>query len=148
MNFINEYMTTFNHLTKLGVSLSILSDEKTVTEDSVRRSVLQVIKQQVEMQNNPYEEATWSDVHNQDGTGDIPQPKTPEAMESSSNQERLADWIMQTDEMQEALNMLRGTSLSKPQADVEMEPLDEEQSEGLSVEEMLNDLIQMESDWR
>lgn len=139
-----------NKLSKWSVSLPLLQDVTEVNEDSVRQSVLAIVRQQVEFSNNPYEQALLSEVHNPDGLYDLPQPKTREEMESERNQEALADWIMQTDEMQEALIMFRGTDPHKgnPSNGEEQETLDEEQSEEMTVEELLNGLIPMESDQR
>ena len=75
---------------------------------------------------------------------------TDEQMESEDNMEALTDWIMQTDEMQEAIMLFRGTDPHKgnPENGETAEALDEEQSEELSVEELLNGITPMESDPR
>lgn len=141
---------TFNKLSKWSVSLPLLSTVTEVSQSTVRQSVLAIVRQQVEFSNNPYEQAMWSDVHNPDGVYGLPQPKTDEEMESEDNMEALTDWIMQTDEMQEAIMLFRGTDPHKgnPENGETAEALDEEQSEELSVEELLNGITPLESDWR
>ena len=141
---------TFNKLSKWSVSLPLLSTVTEVTQSTVRQSVLSIVRQQVEFSNDPYEQARWSYVHNPDGLYDLPQPKTDEEMESEDNMEALTDWIMQTDEMQEAIMLFRGTDPHKgnPENGETAEALDEEQSEELSVEELLNGITPMESDPR
>ena len=141
---------TLNKLSKWSVSLPLLSTVTEVSQSTVRQSVLAIVRKQVEFSNNPYEQARWSDVHNPDGVYDLPQPKTDEEMESKSNMEALTDWIMQTDEMQEAIMLFRGTDPHRgnPQNGEKSEALDEEQSEEISVEELLNGITPLESDQR
>lgn len=141
---------TFNELSKYRISLPLLSDVTEVNYSSVSRTVEAIIRQQLDYGNDPYEQARWSDVHNPDGLYDLPQPKTEEAMNDDGNIQALTDWIMQTDEMQEALTTFRGTDPHKgnPESLERAQALDEEQSEELSVEELLNGITPMEGDWR
>lgn len=131
---------TFNKLYRFRISLPLLEDVTEVSYGSVRRTVLAIVRQQVDFGNDPYEQARWSEVHNPDGLYDLPQPQSEEAMEDEDNMEALTDWIMQTDEMQEAITAFRGTDPHKgnPDSGETAEALDEEQSEEVSVETLLS----------
>lgn len=61
----------------------------------------------------------------------------------------LLEWIMETEEMQEALIMFRNQNPQRPEAqEVEAHRMTEEEVEATDVTQLLLDLTAAESDWQ
>lgn len=136
---------TYNILynSEFGVGLPILSTKSEVNRDTVLKTVLQIIDNDLYLMNNPYEDAQWAEVHNPDGQFDLPRPKTEEERESEENKLRLAKWIMDTEEVSWIMMVF---GLENPQKSGRH--LTEEESEEITVREFLIMITPMEGDWQ
>lgn len=97
--------------TKFRVSIFMTcdADNQPLTENNVRKFVSDTILRTLDAGENPYYQALESDVHTFGSWGTyIPSVGSEEEMYDSYNRDILTEWIMQTDEMQEALSMFRG----------------------------------------
>ncbi len=134
---------TYNILysSEFGVSLPILSTESEVNRDTVLKTVLQIIDNDLSLMNNPYEDAQWAEVHNLQSVLWI--PKTEEGRESERNKLKLANWIMETEEISWIMMVF---GLKNPQKSGDH--LTEEESEEITVREFLIMITPMEGDWQ
>lgn len=111
-----------------------------LTEQRVRLFVEETIARTQEQGNDPVQQAIQSEIH----PGPIADSLHPEMTEAA-----LLEWIMQSQEMQEALIMFRNQSLSNPEAsEVEAHKMEQEEVEATDVEQLLLDLTVAQSDWR
>ena len=127
---------------KWGISLSMCSEtpEQPLTEQRVRRFVMEAINRTQEQGYNPVLQAMQSEVH----PGPIADSLHPEMTEAA-----LLEWIMQTEEMQEALIMFHNQIPSAPEAsEVEAHKMEQEEVEVMDVEQLLLNLTVSQSDWR
>lgn len=123
------------------VSLPILSTESEVNRDTVLKTVLQIIDNDLYLMNNPYEDAQWAEVHNLQSV--LPRPKTEEERESEKNKLRLAKWIMDTEEVSWVMMVFGQENPQKSGS-----RLTEEESEEITVREFLIMITPMEGDWQ
>ena len=85
------------------------ADNQPLTENNVRKFVSDTILRTLDAGESPYYQARESDVHTFGSWGTyIPSVDIEEEMYDSHNRDILTEWIIQTDEMQEALSMFRG----------------------------------------
>lgn len=115
------------------------------TEELVEKTVREVIRTTLYLDQDPYEQARWSDLHNQEMSR--PRPTDEEEMESEEYKEALLQWIMTTDELQEALRWFRFTDPTDVQDEnVRVFDLYEEEVWELNVETYLLNLTVTEHD--
>ena len=125
-------------------SLPVLTDKPVpLTEALVRKSLRAIIDLQVESGENPFKEAQRmsDEFHNH-------QHNVPSV--ASADKEALLDWIMTTEEMQEALERLTGQKpaeiSSHREGALTATKLNEEDWEFVSLTNLLTDLLVVESD--
>ena len=113
--------------------------DQALTEQRVRLFVQEAIARTQEQGNDPVQQAMQSEIH----PGPIADSLHPEMSEAE-----LLEWIMQTQEMQEALIMFRNQSPNSPEAsEVEAHKMEQEEVEATDVEQLLLDLTVAQSDW-
>lgn len=111
-----------------------------LTEQRVRRFVQETIARTQEQGNDPVQQAIQSEIH----PGPIADSLHPEMTEVA-----LLEWIMQSQEMQEALMMFRNQTPNSPEAsEVEAHKMEQEEVEATDVEQLLLDLTVAQSDWQ
>lgn len=116
------------------------SQEQPLTEQRVRRFVTEAIARTQEQGNDPVQQAMQSEAH----PGPIADALHPEMSEAA-----LLEWIMQTDEMEQALMMFRNQNPSSPEAsEVQAHKMSPGEVEATDVEQLLLDLIPAQSDWQ
>lgn len=114
--------------------------EQPLTEQRVRLFVRETIARTQEQGNDPVQQAMQSEVH--------PGP-IADSLHLQMTAAALLEWIMQTQEMQEALIMFRNQSPNNPEAsEVEVHKMEQEEVEATDVEQLLLDLTVAQSDWR
>ncbi|CDE57079.1 unknown [Prevotella sp. CAG:873] len=131
----------YSKFSKWGVSLPMCSQkpDQALTEQRVRLFVQEAIARTQEQGNDPVQQAMQSEIH----PGPIADSLHPEMSEAE-----LLEWIMQTQEMQEALIMFRNQSPNSPEAsEVEAHKMEQEEVEATDVEQLLLDLTVAQSDW-
>ncbi|WP_300851740.1 hypothetical protein [uncultured Bacteroides sp.] len=142
MNFTNEYKMIYSKFSKWGISLPMCSPKQgqPLTEERVRLFVAEAITRTKEQGNDPTQQAMEAEVH----PGPILSNLHPEMEEAD-----LLEWIMETQEMQEALIMFRDLNPQRPEAmEVEAHKMTEEEVETTDVTQLLLDLTATESDWQ
>jgi hypothetical protein len=129
----------------MGISLlSATSHPIELTEQTTRQTVRRLIQETVEMGYDPYQMAAQSDLRNLFGPT-MPQPETEEAMQSSQAVNALTDWIVQTEEMQQALTMLQRIDPKQAaQYGVTVEKLQEEPT----LYNLITEITPVESDYQ
>lgn len=115
--------------------------EQELTESRVRRFVMESITRTLDMGEDPVNQAQWSEVH--------PGWHGPCLHEGMSDEE-LTEWIMCTEEMEQAIMMFRGETAQNPNEENEISGwiMDEEEVESTDVSQLLLDLIPLEGDWQ
>lgn len=142
MNFTNEYKMIYSKFSKWGISLPMKSRKagEPLTEERVRLFVAEAIDRTKEQGNDPAQQAMEAEVH--------PDPISSNLHRGISPAD-LLEWIMETEEMQEALTMLRDQNPQRPEAtEVEAHRMTEEEVEATDVTQLLLDLTAAESDWQ
>ena len=139
---------TYYSFSKWGVKLPVAMEKpQRPTEELVSRTVARIIDRTLEMGMNPYEQAREAEVHSL--TGILPDPNGTDEQEAQANKTQLQEWIMGTEEMQEALIMFRN---SRPRQtvnnQVETWQMSQEEVEELNVETLLLNLMPTEGDWQ
>ena len=132
----------YSKFSKWGVSLPMCSEspEQPLTERRVRMFVEETISRTREQGNDPMQQAMESEVH----PGPVSDNLHP-AMEEAD----LLEWIMETEEMQEALIMFRDQNPQHPEAaEVEAHRMTKEEVEETDVTQLLLDITITESDWQ
>lgn len=132
----------YSKFSKWGVSLPMCSDspEQPLTESRVRRFVAEAIARTQEQGNGPVKQAMQSEIH--------PGP-IADALHPAMSEAALLEWIMQTEEMQQALMMFRDQNPVNPEAsEVQAHKMSPEEVEVTDVEQLLLDLIPAQSDWQ
>ncbi len=132
----------YSKFSKWGISLPMCSEnpKQPLTEQRGRPFVAETIARTQEQGNDPVRQAMQSEIH-PGPVADTLQPSTTEA--------ELLEWIMQSQEMQEALIMFRDQNPSSPEAsEVEAHRMEQEEVEATDVEQLLLDLTVAQSDWR
>ena len=139
--YATEYKMTYSEFYKWGISLISASEnpDEPLSESGVRRFVMEVVERQEEWGNEPVKDAMWSDVH---------AGWTSKSLREDMSAEELTDWIMETEEMRQALEMFRGEVASRPERCQRAWVLSEERVEEITVSELLSNLVPMESDWQ
>lgn len=137
---------------KFRVSIFTCCDKpnEPVSAYTVRKFVSETIQRTLDAGENPYRQARQADVHTlRSWTTNIPSVGIEEEMFDARNQDKLAAWIMGTDEMQEALDMFRGM---RPTDDNDPEcrawEMDDEAVYEIQVDQLLAYLIPTEGDWQ
>lgn len=141
-NFINVYKMIYSKFSKWGVSLPMCSEtpKQPLTEQRVRLFVQETIDRTQEQGNDPVQQAMQSEIH----PGPIADSLHPQMTAAD-----LLEWIMQSQEMQEALIMFRDQLPNSPEAsEVEAHRMEQEEVEATDVEQLLLDLTVAQSDWR
>ena len=138
-NYINVFKMIYSKFSKWGIRLSMCSENPSdpLTEGRVRELVRQLIEQSWE----PVSEAKNSEVH--------PCPISSNLYEEMPEEE-LEDWIMETEEMQQALMMFRGERPDSPDKENQINAwiMGEEEMVEMSLTTFLLDLVPAESDWQ
>jgi len=140
------------HFSKFRVSLFTLCDtpNEEVSFSTVRKFVSETIQRTLDAGENPFRQAHDVDVHTLSSWNiHIPSVSSEEEMYDTRNQETLAAWIMDTDEMQEALNMFRGkkpTDTDDPECSAW--EMDDEAVYEIQIDQLLAYLIPSEGDWQ
>lgn len=128
---------------KLGISLPMCSDNLSdpLTEGRVRKMVRIAIERTLDEGEDPVEQARMSEIH--------PCPISCNLYKGMP-ENKLVDWIMETEEMQQALGWFKGLSPDKQYEEyqTEVEIMDEEEVEMTDVYYLLLGLTQVESDWQ
>lgn len=110
-----------------------------LTEQRVRLFVQETIDRTQEQGNDPVQQAMQSEIH--------PGP-IADSLQPSMTEADLLEWIMQSQEMQEALIMFRDQLPNSPEAsEVEAHRMEQEEVEATDVEQLLLDLTVAQSDW-
>lgn len=110
-----------------------------LTEQRVRLFVKETIGRTKEQGNDPIQQAEESSLH--------PGPVAP-SLHPKMTEEELLEWIMQTEEMTEALTWFGDQNPENPQAwEVEAQRMTEEEVEETDVYMLLLGLTVAESDW-
>lgn len=143
MNFTNEYKMIYSKFSKWGISLPMKSRKAgdPLTEERVRLFVAEAIDRTKEQGNDPAQQAMEAEVH----PCPISSNLNP-AMEEAD----LLEWIMETEEMRQALMMFRGKNPENPETENHIQAwrMDEEEVEETDVMKLLLDLTVAESDWQ
>ena len=132
---------TYLIFNKWGINLPVQKSDlsEPLKEQEVRAFVVEAITRTLEDGNDPIQQAKESEAH--------PSPVGNPLYEGMSNKE-LTDWIMGTEEMQQALTMFLGEIPNNPtQSEITVEVMTEEQVEMTDVRQLLNDLQAVEGDW-
>lgn len=108
MNSINVYRMIYNHYSKWGISLTAQQEKPgpLKTED-VRKTVLSAIENSLESGQNPSEILKESDLTQEGTQWGMPEMNNPDDRQMKM---QLVQWIMKSDQMQEALNLFRSSS--------------------------------------
>ena len=142
MNFTNEYKMIYSKFSKWGISLTMCSPNQgqPLTEERVRLFVAETIARTKEQGHDPIEQAMEAEMH----PGPISSNLSPTMEEAA-----LLEWIMETEEMQEALTMFRSQNPQRPEAQgVTARRMTEEEVEATDIAQLLLDLTVAESDWQ
>ena len=144
MNFTNESKMIYGKFSKWGVRLPMCAEnpEQPLTEQRVRQFVAETIERTLDQGNDPIQQAMYSEVH----PGFISGSLHPDMTEAD-----LLEWIMETQEMQEALMMFRGSTVQNPDAENSISGwiMDEDEEVGMTdVTQLLLDLTPSDSDWQ
>ena len=138
-DFINVFKMIYSKFSKWGIRLWMCSESPSdpLTEGRVREMVRLLIEQSWE----PVEEARNSEVH--------PCPISSNLYDEMPEDE-LEDWIMETEDMQQALMMFRGERADSPDKENQINAwvMSEEEMEEMTLSNFLLDLVQTESDWQ
>ena len=129
----------YNHYSKWGISLTAQQEKPgpLKTED-VRKTVLSAIENSLESGQNPSEILKESDLTQEGTRWGMPETSN---QDEQQRKEQLVEWIMQSDQMQEALNLFRNSSgLS-----VEQIPEEEAQTDLYS---LIQGITQVEADFQ
>ena len=142
MNFTNEYKMIYSKFSKWGISLPMKSRKagEPLTEERVRLFVAEEIDRTEEQGIDPAQQAMEAEVH----PGHL-----SSILHRGISPADLLEWIMETEEMQEALTMFRDQNPQRPEAtEVEAHRMTEEEVEATDVTQLLLDLTAAESDWQ
>lgn len=135
---------------KWGVSLPALfpSGVTQLTENLVSNTLVAIARQTLEQDQDPYRQAREAELHNWTPVPRLPEP-SEEELDNPQNLQDLIEWIMTSEEMQEAIMMFRNQPpQDNPENQISVEKLDEEASEELNVEQLLMNLKPTEGDWQ
>lgn len=139
-------MTYYNFYERPYSLVVAMDKPQPPTEALVRKTVMAIIRQTLEYGQDPYSQAADSALHNWQTM--LPSPPEEE-QDLPLHQQRLLEWIMTTEEMQEALMWFRNVNPEhNNRKDVSVSQLDEEQIAEQTVETLLLDLTIVESDWQ
>lgn len=97
--------------------------------------------------NDPYAQARMAYVHPCPINPNPPRP-SQNLLNNRIHKADLLEWIMETEEMQEALTMFRGQRADAPLPETEISLMGEEEVEQMDVEMLLQNLSVVESDWQ
>ena len=139
---------TYYSFNKWRIQLPVAMEKpKPPTEEAVRKTVKTIIEQTLETGQNPYEQARMAEVHNQETI--LPNPVSKKEQEAEANKAQLLEWIMSTEEMQEALIMFRNSNPQEGTSnEVETWTMSKEEMEEMTVETLLLNLRPTEGDWQ
>ena len=124
------------------------SPKETLTERRVRESFRKGIEHSLENGENPYSLAATSDLHHPFGLNGLPEPETEEQQNSSRNKEALLAWIMETDEMRQALVMFSGQTPGNPDRENGIEAREAEEGEPSDLTSLIAGIAETEADWQ
>jgi len=167
MNFINEYKMIYSYYDRnKGVGLlAKMKSPEPLEEWHVKGALAMLIRQELEWGNNPYEQVremrcgsweTGGDLHNPSEYYTIPNPdpEDGEAMNAPRNINQLVNWIMETEEMQEAFQSYMGQNPEEPERKdktifllTDRNDMDEEE-EPRTLTETLYGIVPSEGDWQ
>jgi len=153
MNYINEYKMIYYNFSKWRVSVTAAMEQpQPLTEEMVRQATLQVIKNTLELGENPYAQATFVEedgLHCWTETQPQPNKENKEELNDPQNMNQLANWIMATEEMQQAIMMFdRQLPQDNKENEIQVLELSAEQLSELNVQTLLYNLIPSEGDWQ
>ncbi len=135
---------------RVNIFMTCDADNQPLSENYVRKFVADTIERTLDAGENPYYQARESDVHTFGSwRTHIPSVDTNEEMYDSDNRDCLTEWIMQTDEMQEALTMFRNKRPSdNDDPECSAWKMDDEAIYDIQVVSLLVYLIPTEGDWQ
>ena len=112
-----------------------------LTEQRVRQFVGEAIARTQEQGNDPVQQAMQSEIH--------PGP-IADSLQRSMTEAALLEWIMQSEEMEQALMMFRGETVQNQNSENSISAwiMDEEEVEMTDVSQLLLDLTATDSDWQ
>lgn len=151
MNFINEYKMIYVKYSKFRITLMAeMEKPEPLTEEDVRRAVMRVINQTLDWGQDPYAQAeemkqtvdlvSWTEY--------LPHPESQEQMEDPKWKNRLADWIMSTEQMREALALTRGSTMDDEDINLQTWKVEKKEMDEMTMSNLLLDLIQPTEDFQ
>lgn len=158
MNYINEYKMIYSYYNR-NHRVSVLAEmekPQPLTESMVRKATLHIVQETLREGENPYLQAKWmreEGIHH-DWAGDayIPKvnPEDEEAMNDPENIQMLVDWIMETEEMQFAVQLFKDQAPLKEDEEVNFTRTGGVNEEDFipQVQNLLEGLVPTEGDWQ
>lgn len=142
-NYINVFKMIYSKFSKWGIRLPMCSEspEEPLTESRVRMFVSETIARTQDQGDDPIKQAMYSEVH----AGPISPNLHPEMTDAA-----LLEWVMQSEEMEQALMMFRGQRLTAPDEENSIKgwEMDEEEVGMTNLSQLLLDLTATDSDWQ